>query len=267
MRVTTLASGSGGNATLICAGGTRVLVDAGVGPTVIEARMRAVFGEVLALDGILLTHPHGDHAGKAEACALRFGCPVWLTEPTRRSLRLSLPVRTRVFGAKARFDVGAIRVEPLPIPHDAPNVALVLEHAGHRAAVVTDLGHVPAGLAKHLDGCQAVLLESNHDPEMLARGPYPDFLKRRIASRTGHLNNDQAAQLIRRLGRGLKELCLLHISQRCNAPELALDTARAALRHDARLTVACQQEPLDFEVRGRAVAVRAATVNQLALPF
>ena len=267
VRVTILASGSGGNATLIQAGGRRVLVDAGVGPRKLAQRMERVFGRVLEPDAIVLTHPHGDHCGKVVPCAKAFDATVYLSEATKR--RLQLPgVRTRVFGRNAPFAVGPIRVHPMPIPHDAPQVALVFEHKRARAAIVTDLGHVPNGLASHLDGCQLVLLESNHDPGMLAIGPYPEFLKRRIASPVGHLSNAQAAELMRKLSADTREVVLMHLSQKCNTPMVALREAKRALAgRKVKLRVADQDEPLDLQVQVRASTRHRVSDEQLALAF
>lgn len=267
MRVTILASGSGGNATLIQAGGRRVLVDAGIGPRVLADRMRRAFGRVLDLDAIVLTHPHGDHVGKVVPCAKAFDATVYLSEATKR--RLSLPgLRTRVFGRNAPFDVGPIRVDPMPVPHDAPQVALVFQYKHARAAIVTDLGHVPAGLASHLDGCQLVLLESNHDPGLLALGPYPEFLKRRIASSVGHLSNAQAAALMRELSSDTREIVLMHLSQKCNTPLIAMREAKKALgARRVKLRVADQDEPLDLRVSVSRPAWRRISDDQLALAF
>ncbi|MCB9598307.1 MAG: MBL fold metallo-hydrolase [Sandaracinaceae bacterium] len=267
MRVTVLSSGSGGNATLVSAGGARVLVDAGVGASTIEARMQSALGEVVPLDAMIITHPHGDHACKASELAKRFECPVWMTEATQR--RLPLPhARKRVFGFNTPFDIAGLRVEPMPVPHDAPNVALVFEHRGARAGMVTDLGHVPNKLAAHFEGCQLVLLEANHDPEMLAGGPYPDFLKKRVASRTGHLSNQQAAHLCARLGRETREIVLMHLSETNNTPMLALAQVRAAIG-ERRVKVRCahQDAVLDLEVRASAQARTRSKGSQLALPF
>ena len=229
--------------------------------------MRRVLGEVLEVDGLVVTHPHGDHASQAKKIARHFDCPVWMTEATAR--RIVLPhVRRRVFGFNAPFDIGRIRVEPMPIPHDAPNVALVFAYRWQRAGLVTDLGHVPRKLAKHLSGCQLVLLESNHDPAMLAEGPYPDFLKKRVAARTGHLSNQQAAELLARLGRETREVVLMHLSKTNNSPMLALGQARAALR-GRRVKVRCahQDEPLDLRVKGGKYAGAKVHESQLGLPF
>lgn len=265
--MTILASGSAGNATLVQAGGTRILVDAGIGPRVISRHMSEVFGEALSIDGIVLTHPHGDHVGKAQSVARHFGAPIWLSEACARRLTLTKVCR-RVFGASTPFDVGAIRVEPMPIPHDAPQVALVFAHHRARAALVTDLGHIPRGLAKHLSGCQLVLLESNHDLGMLAAGPYPEYLKRRIGSPVGHLSNEQAAHLIARLGSDTKEIVLMHLSERCNSPALAVRQARAALAgRRVKLRTAHQKEPIDVQVRWSASVKKKAHEGQLGFGF
>lgn len=273
MRVTILASGSGGNATLVQAGGTRILIDAGVGPAVVRTRMQRALGRPFGedaprIDAIVTTHAHGDHIGKVVSCASSFGAPIYMTKATSRRLRIPSELRVRVYGQATPFDIGGIRVLPMPIPHDAPQVALVFEHGPARAALVTDLGHVPKALAAHLAGCQLVMLESNHDPDMLARGPYPAFLKRRVASRVGHLSNEQAAELLAQLGPEAADVVLMHISQKNNTPLHALSAARAALRgRKVRLRVAHQDSPLDVHVRWTASLRRRANEAQLALPL
>ena len=263
MRVTVLGSGSAGNATLVQAGGTRVLIDCGLGPNVIEERMRRVFGSAVSIHAIVGTHPHDDHVGELGSCAKRFDAPVFINQPTRRRSTLR-GARVRVFGRNARFSVGAIDVDPMPVPHDAPNQALVLEQRGVRLGIVTDLGHIPRGLAAHFAGCHALLFESNHDPAMLERGPYPDFLKRRIASERGHLSNAQAAGLFAKLGPETRDVVLMHLSQQCNSPLLALAAARTVLRRGVKLHVAHQDEPLDLRVRVTQPASRPEH-GQLAL--
>jgi phosphoribosyl 1,2-cyclic phosphodiesterase len=268
VRVTILASGSGGNATLVQAGGTRILVDAGVGPEVVRSRMQAVLGRPVAVDAIVTTHAHGDHVGKLLPCAKSFGARVYLTAATQRRLGPLAGVTTVTYSPSTPFDVGAIRVEPMPVPHDAPQVALVFAHRCARAALVTDLGHVPARLADHLQGCQLVMIESNHDLAMLEAGPYPTFLKRRVASRQGHLSNEQAAELIARLGPDADEVVLMHLSRKNNLPRLALARARAALAgRGVRLRVADQDAPLDLQVRWTTPVRRLVHEAQLALPL
>ncbi|HEY8431941.1 MAG TPA: MBL fold metallo-hydrolase [Sandaracinaceae bacterium] len=268
MRVTILASGSGGNATLVQAGGARILVDAGVGPEVIRERMARVLGRALDIDAIVITHAHADHAGKLAACARSFGAPVYATEATLRRVPPLEGVRTTAYGCATPFDVGPVRIHPAPIPHDAPQVALVVEHAWARAAIVTDLGSVPKSLVRHLEGCQLVMIESNHDPDMLARGPYPEFLKRRVASPLGHLSNAQAAELIAKLGPETCEVVLMHVSRHNNTPLLALRTAQRALNgRKVKLRVAQQDVPIDLHVRWSATVRRRMHEAQLALPL
>src|SRR5687767_10045191 len=152
VRVTILASGSGGNATLVQAGGTHVLVDAGIGPEIVRERMRRVFGRELEVHAILTTHAHGDHIGKLALCAQSFGAKVYLSQATHRRIA-AIEARTVIYGYETPFDIGAIHIEPMAVPHDAPQVALVFQHAYARAALITDLGEVPRRLARHLSGC------------------------------------------------------------------------------------------------------------------
>ncbi len=268
VRVTILASGSGGNATLVQAGGVRILVDAGVGPEIVRERMTRVLGRAVELDAIVTTHAHGDHIGKLAACARSFGARVYMTDATHRRVPARAGVRTTIYGYATPFEIGPVRVEPMPIPHDAPQVALVFAHRWARAALITDLGSVPRTLARHLEGCQLVMIESNHDPEMLERGPYPDFLKRRVGSRLGHLSNAQAAELIAQLGPETTEIVLMHVSRQNNTPLLALRTARGALSgRKVKLRAAEQDTPLDLNVRWSAGARRRVHEAQLALPL
>jgi phosphoribosyl 1,2-cyclic phosphodiesterase len=265
VRVTILASGSGGNATLVQAGGTNVLVDAGIGPDVVRERMRIALGCEVGIDAILTTHAHGDHVGRVAPLARSFGARVYMTEATQRRIA-ALDARTIVYGHETPFDIGAVRVEPMAVPHDCPQVALVLQHARARCALVTDLGQAPKRMSKHFAGCQLVLMESNYDPDMLWRGPYPEFLKRRVASRLGHLSNEDSASFLAELGPETSDVVLMHVSRTNNAPELALRAARAALRgRKVRLQAASQDTPLDLTVRWSASVKARAHEAQLAL--
>ncbi|MFT3766241.1 MAG: MBL fold metallo-hydrolase [Minicystis sp.] len=228
MKITILASGSGGNATVFEAGGTRVLVDAGIGPRALATRLAESGTEGLP-DAVVLTHEHADHFGQCLRIAKKLKIPIWASEATARDERLRGRPDVKVFGMREPFAIGAVTVAPLPLPHDAAQVALVIEGAGRRAAIVTDLGEVPAALPAHLARCDVALIESNHDPEMLRRGPYPWFLKRRIASARGHLSNQQAHALLRTLPRETHTVVLMHLSQTNNRPDVALDVARDAL--------------------------------------
>ena len=260
VRITVLGSGSTGNATLVEAGGTRVLVDAGLRPRVVKRRARIAAGVSLdRLDGIVVTHAHCDHAAHAGACGQVFDAPVYVSEATRRGIRFRHEPRVRIFGARASFRIGELEVHPLPVPHDAPNVALVLAHDGARAGMVTDVGCVTWQLVDHFRGCNAVFVESNYDPHLLAHGPYPEEIQRRVRGDTGHLSNAQTAELLRTLDGGTETVVLMHLSERNNLPEIARDVAADALsRVRVRPVIADPIVPRAFDVRAR---------GQLSLPL
>lgn len=228
MRVLVIASGSSGNATLFESKGTRVLVDAGVGPRTLVQKLREAGAGGLP-HALVVTHAHGDHLGSYSKLSAKFGIPVYMTEATARFARPSGEVALRYYSARQPFGIGALTVSPLPLPHDAAQVALVFGDGERSAAIATDLGEVPPALSNHLAGCEVVLLESNHDVEMLKRGPYPGFLKRRVLSARGHLSNAQAHGLLRTLGPGVHTVVLMHLSKTNNRPDIALESARDAL--------------------------------------
>ncbi len=244
MRIVVLASGSAGNATLFEAGGTRVLVDAGIGPRALVEALRGA-GVEGPPDAVVLTHEHQDHFGQCLRLARKLKIPIHASEATARMPALHGREGVRVFGMREPFAIGALTFAPAPLPHDAAQVALVVEGGGRRAAICTNLGEVPPGLAAHLARCDVALIEANHDAEMLRRGPYPAFLKRRIGSARGHLSNEQAGELLRALPRETHTVVLMHLSRTNNRPELALEVARDALAGRAiRLHVAAPREAL-----------------------
>jgi phosphoribosyl 1,2-cyclic phosphodiesterase len=252
LRVVVLSSGSGGNVTLVETPNTRLLVDAGLPLRTLDGRLAAVGlpGHAsLRVDAIVVTHAHGDHAAYASAYGAALDAPVFMSEATARGIRLRAGVRARVFGATTPFDVGDLEVRPLPVPHDAPQVALVVVGRGGRVALVTDLGEIPDALPAHLAGCGTVLVEANHDAEMLARGPYPTWLRARVSGRLGHLENRQAAALLQALDDRMRHVVLMHLSEKNNTPERAREVAAEALRgRCVTLTIAAQRTPLDVPV-------------------
>lgn len=260
MRVWLLGSGSGGNAAIVEAEGRRILIDAGIGPRGAVARMRALGADLFprGVDAIVVTHHHGDHAAQAEPLARSLRAPLFLHRG------VDLPVlRRRVavhdYTPGKTFHVGPFAVETLSLPHDAPQVAVAVAAGGRRFAVVTDLGHVPRGLASMLADCDAALVEANHCRELLAIGPYPPRLRQRVAGDLGHLSNRQTAELAVTLrGTRLAKLFLGHISRANNTPERALETV-------------CRRAPgLDVEALANGVPclldVRARP-TQLAFDF
>ncbi|MFO0680213.1 MAG: MBL fold metallo-hydrolase [Polyangiaceae bacterium] len=228
MRVAVLGSGSSGNATLVEAGGTRVLVDAGFNPTATVRRLKDLGIDLYprGLDAIVVTHEHGDHAGHVPSVAKRTGAPVYVHAGIRLP-RLAPSTRVVTYDTTQAFTIGALRFAAFPVPHDAPQVALRIASADRTFALVTDLGEEPPGLADFLRGVDDVLLESNYCPELLAESPYPERLRARIRGPGGHLANAESAALLARLvDRGVGRVWLGHLSLRSNSPERALSEAK-----------------------------------------
>ena len=198
-----------------------------------------------SIDALLVTHGHADHATHASTYAKRWRCPIYGTKSTLNALRLAPGTATIPFEAGRGFAIGDVRIRTCLVPHDAPQIAIVFESKETAVGVATDLGHIPAGLPSFLAGCQTLLLESNHDPDMLERGPYPPSVKRRVASSRGHLSNRQAAGLLAKLRPSPDQVVLMHLSEANNSRELAIDTARTALRtQSTRLLAAKARRPL-----------------------
>jgi phosphoribosyl 1,2-cyclic phosphodiesterase len=236
VRVTVLASGSSGNAALFESTGTSILVDAGVGPRVLEQALTAIGARLP--DAIVVTHAHLDHVGHAARIARRRHIPVYLTEATAREVRLPGEVEEFRFGTRDPFAIGDLVVAPLPVPHDAANVALTISDDSGAATLATDVGEPTARLVEHLQGSDIVLLESNHDEGMLHSGPYPLYLQRRVASARGHLSNRQACAVLRKLSPQTHTVVLMHLSGANNTPALASEEARESLPSRVALHVA-----------------------------
>jgi len=248
VRVTILGSGSEGNALLLETGKTRVLVDAGLSYRRLVKRFEAI-GRTPPLDvsAVIVTHSHSDHGTHASTYATRFGCPVHASEPTMKALRLHASAARTTLPVGQTFHIGDLAIHARKIPHDAPQVALRFEAKSGCVALVTDLGRVPKGLARFLDGCDSLLLESNHDPDMLAEGPYPEHLKRRVGGALGHLSNEQASDLLAELPNAPSDLVLMHLSETNNSPQLARCSAEAVLGHGpTRLHIAKQRHPMEL---------------------
>lgn len=224
MRFALAASGSRGNATLIQAGSTTVMVDCGLTIKECEFRLQRLGLAFEDIDALLITHEHSDHITGAARFAERSGIMPWASAGTRLAgLRKRLPDATQVFDSHDTFAIGDLEVMPVIVPHDAAEpTQFVFSDGAKRIAVVTDLGHSTPYLEQALDGLDGLILESNHDEDMLASGPYPARLKRRVAGEYGHLSNAQAAALLQRIDTSrLQRLALAHLSEQNNTPELA----------------------------------------------
>ncbi len=258
MRAFVLGSGSSGNALLVESGETRVLVDAGVGPHEIEARLAQLGGALLPIDAIVVTHHHGDHFAQLDRLARALGAAVWVHGGVDLG-RLARPIEARTYRIGARFRVRDLEIASERVPHDAPHVALRLAARERALGVAVDVGHVTRELVSLLASCDAAIVEANHCSELLAYGDYPQHLKRRVASGWGHLSNRGAADLASRLvGSRVTRLWLGHLSRANNEPSRALDVVSSAARRIA-VDVLPHGAVCALDVTGRA--------TQLTLPF
>ena len=233
LRVTILGSGSRGNATLIEGQDTTVLIDAGFSARALKRRLEMIGRRPQDIQALLLTHEHTDHASGAPSACAQFGWPMYATAGTLDALPDATSPSIAI-NTQSAFSIGGLTVQATRVPHDAREaVALVITErsTGCRIGLATDLGHVPESLPQQFERLDVLIVESNHDDRMLAEGPYPWVLKRRIGSQLGHLSNNQAAAFIATcVHSGLKNVVLAHLSATNNTPEVALLAATTALR-------------------------------------
>jgi len=222
VRFASLGSGSAGNGLVVEAGATRVLVDCGFPVEGTERRLARIGLAPADITAIVVTHEHGDHADGVLPFARRHGVEVWMTHGTARAIPGARP-EARVFDSHSPFAIDGLEVRPFPVPHDAREPAqLVLTDGASRLGVLTDTGSTTRHVEAMLSGCDALVLECNHDPAMLASGPYPGWLKTRIGGALGHLSNNQAAKILGRLDRSrLGWIAAAHLSKVNNTPFLA----------------------------------------------
>ncbi len=223
-RFASLGSGSRGNATLIEAGETRILVDCGFAAREFVARCERLDFDPAALSAILVTHEHGDHMRGVGAVARKFGVPVWMSHGTWRAAEYGAIKTLNLFaGHGGAFRLGDVDILPVPVPHDAREpTQFVFEHGGVRFGLLTDLGSITPRVVDAFNGVDALLLECNHDPHMLANGPYPPSLQARVGGHYGHLNNKQAADFLQQIDHTrLRHLVAGHLSEKNNSPDLA----------------------------------------------
>ena len=239
LRLRSLGSGSTGNATLIEAGKRRLLVDCGLGPRILKQRLAAAGLELAHIDGLFITHEHSDHIGCAHRIATEHRIPVWMSEGTwRGSGALDYQGLLQLTADGQTIDWGEMELRPFTVPHDALEpLQLRCSDGAHGLVVLTDLGHVPTTVRDQLVQCHTLLLECNHDRQLLAESSYPAFLKRRVVGDLGHLANEQAAELAAHLQGGpLRQVIAAHLSLTNNRPDLA----RAALRRGLSDAVAIE---------------------------
>jgi phosphoribosyl 1,2-cyclic phosphodiesterase len=245
LSVCVLASGSKGNAIYVTDGHARVLIDAGLSGREIERRMDQRDLNAGELDAILVTHEHSDHIQGVGVLARRYKIPVHISRRTAQAgeARLGKVNELAHFRCGRGFRIGDLEIHPFTTSHDAVDSAgFTLRAGGCKAGIATDLGIATELVKKHLQGCQLLVLEANHDPQMLIDGPYPWPLKQRIRGRSGHLSNLQCRDLLGELLHAdLQQVVLAHLSENNNTPSQALNAVAEALQgHPARLHVATQ---------------------------
>lgn len=270
MRFTVLGSGSTGNAVLISSERTNVLVDAGLSSREIVRRLGEVGVSPEALDGVLITHEHSDHAGGLRVLLRSLECRVFISGETeeafystRRGIQNgeseglkrkdALKDRTVAIESDAEFRIGDIDFEPFAVPHDAAdNFGFVARSSGVRVATLMDFGHFTPLMKEKLRGCDAVVIESNHSRDMLSACPvYSWDLKQRIAGKMGHLSNEDLSDWLENDFDGsARDIVLAHLSQRANDPSLARITAESALaarsplfKSETRVAISQPKEP------------------------
>jgi phosphoribosyl 1,2-cyclic phosphodiesterase len=231
MRFASLGSGSRGNATLIESGSTLVMVDCGFSCRETERRLARLGCSVEQLAAILVTHEHGDHVRGVCALARQYGLPVWLSAGTQLMLHDDALPEIHCFDGQSGFCLDDLGIQPVTVPHDAREPCqFVFADGDHRFGLLTDTGRITAHIRESLDGCDALMLECNHDPAMLAGGPYSASLKARVGGPLGHLSNAQAAGLLRGIDTSrLQHVVAAHLSEKNNHPALARTALSAAL--------------------------------------
>jgi phosphoribosyl 1,2-cyclic phosphodiesterase len=234
MKLWLLGSGSRGNAVVVESEGTRLMVDVGFGPRILKKRLEAAGVPPESIEACIITHEHSDHIRGAARAARRWQWPLFLTHGTYVGSRLSaLGTPAAKIRAGATLAFTDMDVTPFATPHDAEEsigVVITSRSTGARAAIVTDLGWVSPTVRDMVQDVDVLVVESNHDEQMLANGPYPVSLQRRITSRSGHLSNAQCATLVRDvMSTRLRTVVLAHLSEENNTPRVAFDTLRPVL--------------------------------------
>lgn len=261
VRMSMLASGSRGNCALVSSSSTKMLVDAGISCRETFKRMKALGDDPHTLSAILVTHEHCDHVYGLATLAKKLRIPIFMTGATHqawaRAMRDENGVRPQLeklerFESGHTFQVGDIAVRPFTIPHDAADpVGFTFRAEGIKVGIATDLGYIPVSVRDHLRGCDVLVMESNHDLEMLRVGPYPWSVKQRVMSRVGHLSNVALADFFSNdYDNSATFVVLAHLSEQNNHPEIARREAERALAMRGglftnRVVLASQSEALE----------------------
>tara|TARA_Y100001936_G_C16085017_1_gene681013 strand:+ start:3293 stop:4060 length:768 start_codon:yes stop_codon:yes gene_type:complete len=251
MRFSSLGSGSQGNSMLIEEQKTRLLLDCGFSVKEITARLFRIGLQPDMLDGIIITHEHADHISGVERLARKFDIPIWLTHGTLRGAKesLSLLPRVNIIDSHKNFSIGDICIQPYPVPHDAQEpTQFIFGNGAFKLGVLTDTGCSTLHIEAVLNGCHALVLECNHDAQLLASSNYPKGLKQRIRGRLGHLDNIESAKILSRLDCSLlQHVIAAHLSSANNTPLLAQEALSSVLNCSSKwIGVADQDNGFDW---------------------
>ena len=249
MRFASLGSGSKGNGTLIDDGNTCILIDLGFTLKETERRLRRLGKAPEDVHAVLVTHEHADHIHGVAPFARKYNQPVYLTPGTFNHKKMGVLPRLHKVNCHRPFRIGSLGIEPVPVPHDAREPCqYLISSNGLKIGVLTDLGHVSSYVEQQYAVCHALLLECNHDVEMLSNGPYPYPLKQRVNGDHGHLNNEQAAGLLAKMDlEKLQHLVISHLSEKNNKPKLAEQAVSRVLNNwHGTLHIADQEAGFDW---------------------
>lgn len=247
MRAISLQSGSSGNCIYVETCGVKLLFDAGINGAEAARRLAAHKIDICGIDALIISHDHSDHIHYAGVYHRKFGIPLYLTPRTLQQAETKKEIgklnNVNCFFAGGTLHFGGVSVRTIPTPHDGiDGSAFVVSSEGKRLGILTDLGHPFKELFQLISGLDAAFIESNYDPGMLSRGPYPAFLKKRIKGPEGHLSNVECAELLSS-GARLQWACLAHLSEKNNNASVALKTHREIIGSDLPLHVASRSQP------------------------
>ena len=241
-----LASGSKGNAIYVGFGETKLLIDVGISFKALSDRLGEIDVDLGEIDAILITHEHGDHVRGLERVAKKLQIPIFANSETAKAILTNMQDKPRfkIFSTGEIFEYGDIEIHPFSVQHDTLDpVAFTLRTENIKIGVCSDLGFVTTLVKAHLEECDYLYIEANHEPSMVYACPRPTIYKQRVLGRQGHLSNDGCAQLLQEIDHpGLKHVYLAHLSSECNNPELALKRMHEHVKRELSISIAYQEK-------------------------
>ena len=234
MEISVIASGSNGNCCLVENKGTSIIIDAGKSGRDIANRMEFLGKNIEDVKAVLITHKHSDHTRGAGVLSRRFKIPVYMTKKTSKACMIGA-TDEKIFDINKGFRIGSIKIKPIKTSHNVPSCGFLLNH---KFGLITDTGCVTKEMKDAIKKVDAVLLESNHDIDMVIKGSYPYFLKQWILSDEGHLSNIDASNMLQNHSKNLKLAILGHLSGNNNTPELAMKTFQTLVKKKMEVTIA-----------------------------